>query len=706
MSLTFALQALLIRHETYVAEAEEERRKMIDSIEKLEKDKFGLENANARTIEQNRLLLNELEDLNYTVSDSDAHILSLTTTLQSTRNELERVTSLAARSTQLESQLLELELEQQLLRGQLASTEGDQRSTVQRWKEAERTINTLQEQVDRIELEARDGRKKHEEVVSRFERRRAVERELENAAGRLKGAAATTTLENSSGNNSVVSHFVKDLLKDNANLQMGIVELREMLVGSNDEVENLREQMLLHQPALPPNEDGSSIPCLQSELAKMTDFEARPELHVHHHYYPAEKPKAAVREKAHGSRRPRNRRNLTTLGLRTPPSGLQTLRTPSTPNLRTTPPSSAAAIPSQMTATDPHPQTSRPQRQSVQSFSSMALSSVPSSPRSGYRTSSIFDSIDTAIDSSRPTSPESATTESPVFSLRQKRDTSDVSFNSLSTPLPSEALFEPQHSSSVSLPKVRDSHKNRLHHVPSVTISTTDSGIILEEPEPEFTKSDLATYPTYDSSMDSTPSPTPPFRPLLRRSTSHESILSIPPLSVQTLRHTPSQVFPSHRLASLSAASPQTFINPTSATAQPASRSIGRSISTYNRSLLSTLKHSPNSLQAQPISDSKSPTFGRRVGDWMLGRWAVSTPLTGGSLRAKAVLDLRSGDVEDRGVVAAVASTLRPPRRERATGVNQKGVVWALRPDPVRPPRIVEIGAVDENLLRESLDEG
>ena len=703
MSLTFALQALLIRHETYIAQAEEERRKMMDSMEKLEKDKIGLESANAKTIEQNRLLLDELEDLNHMVSDSDAHIHSLTTTLQSTRSELERVTSLAARSTQLESQLLELEVEQQLLRGQLISTEGDQRSAVQRWKDAERTIINLQEQVDRIELEARDGRKKHEEVVSQFEKRRAVERELENAAGRLKGAAARTTLENSSGNNTVVSHFVKDLLKDNANLQMGIVELRDMLMGSNEEVENLREQMLLHQPALLSNDDGSSIPSLKTELAKTADFEARPELHVHHHYHSAEKPKAAVREKSYGSRRPRNRRNFTTLGLRTPPSGLQTLRTVSTPNIGMTTPSSTTTVPSQAAVAVPFSQSPHAHRQSVQSFTSTIPSSGPSSPRSGYRTSSIFDNIDTAMDSSRPTSPESTTTESPIFSLRHKRGTSDVSFNSLSRPLASETSFEPQHGSSFSLPKPRRSRKSRLDHVPSISISTTNSGIILEEPEPEpdLTRTDPTACSSCESSMSSTPSPTPPFHPLLRRSTSHESILSIPPLSVQTLRQRPSQVFPSHRLASLSTASPQSFINPTPATAQPASHSLGHSISTYNRSLLSTLKYIPNPLQPYTSADSKSSTFGRRVGDWVLGRWTILTPPRGGSLRAKAALNLCSSNAQDR----AEASNLRPPPRVRGTGVNQKGVIRALRPDPVRAPRIVEIGEVDEDLLKESLGE-
>lgn len=48
-------------------------------------------------------------------------------------------------------------------------------------------------------------------------------------------------------------------------MQMGIVELREMLMGSNEEVENLREQMMLHQPAVCVP---SSLPYIQSIIAE------------------------------------------------------------------------------------------------------------------------------------------------------------------------------------------------------------------------------------------------------------------------------------------------------------------------------------------------------------------------------------------------------------------------------------------------------
>ena len=54
MPLTFALQALLVRHEAYVADSERERKEMLHTIDTLEKDKIELEAKNAQTIKAPR----------------------------------------------------------------------------------------------------------------------------------------------------------------------------------------------------------------------------------------------------------------------------------------------------------------------------------------------------------------------------------------------------------------------------------------------------------------------------------------------------------------------------------------------------------------------------------------------------------------------------------------------------------------------------
>ena len=67
--LIFSLQALLIRHEAYMVDAERERLEMASKISKLESDKRELEAENTRTIAENRGLLDQLEELNTTMSE-------------------------------------------------------------------------------------------------------------------------------------------------------------------------------------------------------------------------------------------------------------------------------------------------------------------------------------------------------------------------------------------------------------------------------------------------------------------------------------------------------------------------------------------------------------------------------------------------------------------------------------------------------------
>ena len=71
-----------------------------------------------------------------------------------------------------------------------------------------------------------------------MERQKLVDKELQGGKATLPGA------RHSKNGTNVVSHFVKDILQDNVNLQMGIVELRDMLMTSNDEVHKLREQLM------------------------------------------------------------------------------------------------------------------------------------------------------------------------------------------------------------------------------------------------------------------------------------------------------------------------------------------------------------------------------------------------------------------------------------------------------------------------------
>ncbi|KAL8847676.1 MAG: hypothetical protein Q9221_007278 [Calogaya cf. arnoldii] len=671
MSLTFALQSLLARHEAYVLEAEEERRRMAATIDKLECDKKELDASNVRIIEENRSLSDQWEDMNNIVSTSDTHIQSLNATLHSTRQELSRLNALAARTSQLDAQLSFMEIEQASLHEKLAASQDDHRSAVDRWKDAERTIGDLQEQIDRIEADSKEESERHAEVMNRFERRRDVEKQLENAAGRLKGAAAATTLGKcTDGNNNVVSRFVKDILADNASLQMGIMELREMLMGSNEEVQKLRQLMMDHQEVPSDEHAGSPKATLENDLERSTSAgpESVPALHVHHHYHEASNVVAPSRQRSIKARRPRKRR--VDSGTSTPRSGLETPRTPWTPTPRTQPPSSVTTILSQTSVSIPPPQCSFPHRLST--YSTNTRSSVAPSSELNSPHPSMFDFLS---DSSRPTSPDSVNVSSPqLLAQSSKLESSPQSGCSTIRVVPPNPL---------------DSRRPASVHDPSPSNHDRDTqnsqksyNTILEGPEDD---SESLSKLLAEASMPSNDFYA--LSPALRRCASHESMLSVAGVPTKQLRKQQSQLFRGSGLKSRTSLDPtspttsmvssQPVISATTASSSSQqSTGAGRAVSS---GAMSSLTSSLNQ-----NSGSEKNTLGKRVGGWVWGKWGVAPMPSTGNLRAKAAANVR----EDR-----------PP------GVNQKGSLRTLRA-PKRLSSHVEPVNVDEGLLQESLGEG
>ncbi|KAL8681333.1 MAG: hypothetical protein Q9186_002542 [Xanthomendoza sp. 1 TL-2023] len=675
MSLTFALQSLLARHEAYVIEAEEERRSMAATINQLEYDKRELDAANTTIIDENRSLLDQLDHLNNAVATSDTHIHSLNATLHSTRQELSRLNALAARTCELDAQLSSMEIEQASLHKKLASTQDDQRSAIERWKDAERTISTLQEQIDRIEAESKEESLRHAEVMNRFERRTDVERQLENAAGRLKGAAAATSLGKcSDGNNHVVSHFVKDILADNASLQMGIMELREMLMGSNDEVQKLRQLMMLHQEILPDEQGDSPRATMEKDLERCTPTQpdSMPALHVHHHYHEASNMDPSARRRSVKARKPRKRR--VTSGTSTPTSGLETPRTPWTPTPHSMYPqalSSAATILSHTSVSIPPPRDLIPHRLSMHSTktrSSVAPSSRLSSPHP-----SMFDFLS---DSSRPTSPDSVDVFSPRLVGQRGKIKGSASLRRdstvIATPSVTTIYREP-----VSIPDFDASDHDSNPHGSHTTYNT-----IVEGSEEDSDLSKLLAEAASPNDDIYTPSPS------LRRCASHESMFSVARVAPKQLRKQQSQLFRGAGLKSRTSfgpSSPTTSIvtsNPIiSASAVTAASSVQQSSAgrVVSSGAMSTLTTSLNQSSA-----SEKNTLGKRVGGWVWGKWGVAPMASTGNLRAKAASSARE---------------------ERPSGDNQKGSLRSLKPAK-RLSSHVEATTVDEGLLQESLGDG
>ncbi|KAJ5496307.1 hypothetical protein N7463_008294 [Penicillium fimorum] len=703
-------QALLHRHESYMAEAEEDRHRLVSSINDLEREKQQVQAENARIVEENRSLLEQLDSLNQAVAESDNHAKSLTRTLENTEFELRRLTAAATRAAELEAQLALMETEQSKLQESLVSVHEDEKSAVQRWKQAEHTLRDLHDQVDRIEKEAREERDRHSELVQRMERKRAVERELDNAAGRLKGAAAASELNRNAGGTTVVSRFVKDILQDNANLQVGIMELRDMLQSSNEEVQNLREQVISHQPLAGVDEEGSVHPrpstTLSEELQAKEERRVSQELHIHHHYHSPTPTLATKKEKGTLNRRVKKRRPA--LGSPVVMYSATRAHSPRGALHRSqSSGSSMSTILSQTSVSIPPYSSSR--RWSLQSH---APDSLASSPRSAFRTSSIFDRVERGADFSEPTSPESTVFSEPLMQARNLKGL-DMPFRPIGG---FDNLEAPD-----DLSAFEDDFYSRQEF--SNTGDNVTREPIPEESEPSpsvayfppmgepltTTQDDIFTMHVQSSSM--------------RRSSSHDSLLSVSvagmDIHTPTSRHKrmgdwhPGMRIPRRLLSpSVELVSTPPVISAPAITADRAkssehtSQSLLASMAAGNPTKSDTASivsaDSTGTGSTATLEHRKTTTLSRRMGGWVLGRWGIVHVPT----------DSDSQDPTDSPNTSVASSPSMPAPnppdplalRFRYPGVNQKGPIMGLRPPPPAPISI-HAQSIDENLLRESLAE-
>ncbi|KAL5119713.1 hypothetical protein ACEQ8H_002319 [Pleosporales sp. CAS-2024a] len=715
--LTFALQALLIRHEAFVADSERDRRQMLAVIDKLEKEKLALEAKNAQTIKANRDLLDQLETLNDAVANSDAQIQVLTDTLRSTEDEVERLSSLAAHTQRLEQQLLDLEREQGQLQRNMDAKLLDERTAIQRWKTAERTIGDLQDQIDRIEREAHEERQRHVEVVARMERRMAVEGELNTAAVRLKAKAGQDK-----GGTNVVSHFVKDILLDNANLQHGILELREMLVNSNEEVERLRGQLELHQPVSSSTTEEPSTHNLQKELEMESEHAINQELHIHHHYHG---PKASKNlAKVQPSRRPKKKRfSLTPTHFDPPPHQLDR--------------SSTAAILNQTAVTVPN--THR-----WSQATTLTAGSLPSSPVSESHRGSVYERVfsDVAYDSSRPTSPpDSIDLQSPMVgptrsneyrdpeaAPRHRRRKSSIlkppglsTIRSVSTPISMTGKSSPA-TAVVSAVSPSNSLTNdvftlspHIHPLPQAAIpeEAEDSSISTAGPPSIASPSSLLSPSSAAFEPNDLLARLTSMRSGLRRATSHESLISVSGMDIHTLRSRPSQLLYSSsprfsQLGTAGSAGPE--LTPWTATAhgQLSRRTIDSS--QLNRSLLySTIA---NQKRGPRKSDGPQPGssggIGKKVGGWVFGKWGATPappaetprPMSSNSQETQSSL----GTTLSEGAKKKDKAAERAKAKLRPSGVNQNGPIWGFFDVPEVQTNVV-VREYDADALGEALAE-
>ena len=744
--LTFALQALLDRHESYVSESQQEHQRLTAYIEKLEKESTSRQAKSEKIVEENRRLLTQLEDANASLKDRDSHVKGLEALLRDCEVEGRRLNGLCQRTEQLELKILELEKGRMMLVQQAADAEEETRSTIKRWRESEVKVRQLEQETQRIEWDARKDKERYQELITRLEQERVLERELGGAEGRLKGAAALRGLNGKAKGTNVVSHFVRDILQDNANLQAGIVEMRELLQISNEEVQSLRDQILQHQP-VEDNDAQSlsrSIP-LSEQIGWSQSSPKTQAVHVHHHYHA----KLGKRERTPTIRRSSRKRTIVGLGM------LPSTPEPSAPTTPIVGPHRFISSPLLPTSLhQPQPIRSRWSVQSNTTSSSMASNSSKSYFE---QHSSIFDRLEAGEDSSRPTSPEStgfATSplkfslppafrevvsdefeeeegeSRPVVDLAKdkgvvgSKDSADSAEQQQTvecqpqelTPKPSKILITKQSIDSSIPPEPPDSalQKDVACEVPSTKPAQI---VVVEEPVPQPSLPEQVSDAGWSRSPRNYEDAETAMIPALRRTGSHDSLMSISGMDIHIAkRPTPSAsksdsilkgnkaYFALPPTAARRMPSAQPLATVTEYTALSSMRSFSSNSVTTPSAQLSLPPRSVSSSVAAltgianpPTSQSSSGGFTRLVGGWVRGRWGIAPVKSSADLRSSAAPVSTSSSSDSQGVAPFSFPGGRMP------GINQKGPIAGLR----SPQRIttVQVTKLNEEGLKDTLAE-
>lgn len=763
--LTFALQALLNRHETYVGDSQREHERLTEYINELEADRTSLQNKNEKIVEENRELLTQLEAANTSLKESDDHVRDLEVLLRDCELEVRRLNFLTRRTEELELQLMEMERDRVALSHKVDDSSEEARSTIMRWKESELKVRQLENEVQKIEWEAKQDKERHEEVIARLERERILERELGGAEGRLKGAAALQGLKGQASGSNVVSHFVRDILQDNANLQAGIAELRELLQTSNDEVQNLREQIMLHQPVgndLPESAAASPRPLSEQLNWSSTTKQVQQEVHVHHHYHAKI---AGKKDRTPTVRRASRKRTVVGLGvLPSPPDS----SAPSTPTAGPRRFVSSPVLPIAL-----HQPQARRNRWSVQSAATgtSQLSSFPGSPRSYYdRSSTIFDRLEAGEESSRPTSPESAAgfSESMFHRIKYQKNIDDdnapleeevvtdecfdetdlvipeTATESLDliaeeldapdalsrdlTPKPSQILSTPTRNTNIAEPKLPEPLRPPddanlpdpiVQAIPSEANSRAASSLSPQflaspEPVPSAEAEDPSNVYDFRTVLDIAAQPT------LRRKGSHDSLVSISGMDIHIAKRPTMGTSHSSNLLKGNRAY---FTRPPSATRTYASAQPLASVTEFTAlSSMRSLSSDHRLPTSSAIGTTQTPTKTTSLSiEALSGIAGLSSPVQSESPSSSGIGRLVGGWVRSKWGVAPVKSSgdLRSQARTqpqipveplplftgRSAGINQPGAIPGFRTTRNAPTAEVQVKMVDEQGLRDILAE-
>lgn len=232
-------QAILVRHQGYIATAEKEKAERISTINTL-KERINLANLDiSKSTANNAQLVKQVSVVSESLFVSEAKVEQLTRTLQDQHSQLVKANNSAAKTESLESQISILESTRETLQQECQMAVREKRLAEARWRKTERKLEKLTLQYERLEEEAVDGIDLSGQVNSNSPNEPATP----------------------------MQEFIKTLLQENSALEATAFDLREQLAASKEELKDLRNQLK------------------QVSRTGYSEADSQREVHHHHHFH-------------------------------------------------------------------------------------------------------------------------------------------------------------------------------------------------------------------------------------------------------------------------------------------------------------------------------------------------------------------------------------------------------------------------------------
>lgn len=234
-------QALLVRHQDYVATAENDKAEMRSEILELTERLKLADSESAKISDNNSQLIKQMSIVNDSLFVSEAKVEQLTRTLQDQHSQLTKVNNKATKTEGLESQITMLESAQENLQQECHNAMQEKRLAEARWRKTERMLEKLTVQYEKLEQESMSS----------------------DASPRPQDLYTEPV--------TPIQGFIKNVLQENSSLEHTVTELREKLSFFKEEVKDLRTQLSVHNS--------------RSGFSESTDNQR--EVHHHHHFHVA-----------------------------------------------------------------------------------------------------------------------------------------------------------------------------------------------------------------------------------------------------------------------------------------------------------------------------------------------------------------------------------------------------------------------------------